>query len=300
MITKINGHIDAPIKAMSWAIAGNFFYASENAIAKLLTSNFHPIQILFFYGLVMFVMASWVCKFSGGVETLKTNRPILHGIRSIVMIATFYTYILALSTLQLANVIAIMFVTPILAIIFSLIFLNEKINIYRWVAISIAITGVMFIIRPEYGALEAGVFWAILSATLAAIDTILTRKLTYTESSSTIVFYLAASYVIVTGAILPIVWVWVDFKNLMILLGMGLSGLLAQYAITHAYRYAGPPVISPLDYTMLLWGIIFGYLFWGDLPNAFTYIGSSMLIVAGLIVTYWDSKKQKAAATNGR
>ena len=288
------GHSYNPIKAAGWAIIGNFFFASENAIAKVLTYGFHPVQILFFYGLTMLVMATITVARSGGIPVVKTGRFGLHTFRSLTMIATFYTYILALSYLPLADVIAIMFVTPFVAILLSILLLSEKIDVQRWFSLIIAFSGVLIIVQPNMNVNAMGVFWAAVSAFLAGLDTILTRKLTASESNVTIVFYLSLFYVVVTGIFVPFYWIQPDWNSLAVFLGMGVAGALAQFAITNAYRFAGPPVVSPFDYTMMLWGVMFGYLLWGDLPTFYTYLGSVLLLTSSLAMFFMDYRSEKA------
>lgn len=118
----------------------------------------------------------------------------------------------------------------------------------------------------------------------------MTRKLTATESNTAIVTYLCIFYVLVTGLALPFVWIPPDLINLGIMICMGLLGVAAQFAITHAYRCAAPPVIAPFDYTMMLWGVLLGFFIWGDLPTLPVYIGASVLISSGLYLVYREAR----------
>lgn len=272
--------------AVGWAILGNFLYATENAIAKTLSSEFHPIQVLFVYGSVMLgitVVTIWVRTEFGQLRTTKVS---LLTFRSFTMVGTFYAYIEALKYLQLADVIAIVFITPFVATLLSWPLLSERIDRTNWFLLSFAFLGVIIVVDPSAELNVLGLAWALASALLGGLDSVLTRKLALTESNLTIVFYLSVFYVIATGSFAPFVWVSADLESLIYLLSMGVVGALAQYTVTHAYKFAGPPVIAPLDYTILLWGILFGYLIWNDLPAGTTYLGSAVLITCSTLMIF--------------
>ena len=135
-------------------------------------------------------------------------------------------------------------------------------------------------------AAAVGSVLSIISAFCNAGAVVQTRRLTQSESTSSIVFYFSLSCALVGAATLPFAWYTPTASELMGLIAMGILGGVAHIFLTESYRYATASVIAPFDYTSLLWALAIGYWFFGELPSGLVYVGASIVAAAGLVVIW--------------
>ena len=122
-----------------------------------------------------------------------------------------------------------------------------------------------------------------------ALAMIFVRKLSRTETSTSIVFYFTATATLVSGAFMPFHWVtpnWLDFG---LLVAVGLVGGVAQITITRAFRYADVAVIMPFEYTAMIWAALLGYFIWGEIPGNNIWIGVAIVMLSGLYILYREA-----------
>ena len=123
---------------------------------------------------------------------------------------------------------------------------------------------------------------------------ILTRVPTRDEATVTLLFYSAATIMALSGLFQPFVWVTPSWPDLGLMAVMGMITGRAQYLAMQAYRYAAPAVVSPFDYTALIWAVLLGYLVFGDVPRGSVILGAAIVIASGLYILY---RERRAAAT---
>lgn len=266
-----------------------------NAVAKVLTSDFHALQILFFRNaltipaLIPFLIAA------GGIAALQTRRPVGHAFRAVVSISAMGCLIFGLGALPLSEVISITYAAPLFMTALSVPFLGEKVGPRRWIAIFIGFGGVLIMVRP--GVHMNPMSLVVLAGVFCfAMVVILTRRLSSTEPSATIVFYSVCAATIVTGLSLP--WVWIDPTTLQwgLFIAVGLLGALSQISLTMAIRAAPVSVLAPLDYLSLPFGVGIDFILWGALPEATTFYGAGIIVSVGLYIIYRDA----GSAVRGR
>ena len=169
-------------------------------------------------------------------------------------------------------------------------------RIYRWSAVAVGFVGVIVMLwphldlaryterrrRPRRSARCSR--W--LSAFTNAGSVVQTRRLTDTETTSSIVLYFSLFCTIGGLLTLPFGWIVPSAPQLAALIGLGMIGGLSHILLTESYRYAPASLVAPLDYTALLWAFILGYWFFGELPTATVYIGSAIVAGSGLFVIW--------------
>ena len=99
---------------------------------------------------------------------------------------------------------------------------------------------------------------------------------------------------LISGAIAPFEWVMPSWGDFALLAVMGLIGSAGMFMIGQAYRYAPAAVIAPLDYSVLLWGVLFGWLLWQELPDQFVWIGASVVALSGIYIVRRETRKSTA------
>ena len=197
-----------------------------------------------------------------------------------------------LTYLPLAEATAIGFVAPLFITILSVPILREKVGIHRWGAILVGLTGVI-IIRP------GGEFWQfasimpLLGAIFFALFQIFTRLLSGTEKTFTTLFYTGLGGLGWSSLIVPLVWIPPSQIHVIVFLATGILGALAHLCMINAFDNAEASLLAPYNYTKLIWVTIFGYFIFGDIPSLEMWIGSGVIVSAGLYVLYRERKFTK-------
>jgi drug/metabolite transporter (DMT)-like permease len=192
------------------------------------------------------------------------------------------------------------------------VLLKERVRIYRWSAVAIGLIGVVVMLMPHLSvgsaatmttAAAIGALCAAAASITNAGAVIQTRRLTDTETTSSIVFYFSFFCALVGLATLPFGWVMPPLPQLAALIMVGVIGGVSHLILTESFRYAPASVIAPFDYTAMLWAFVLGYVLFGELPDEYTMIGAVVVIAAGLFVIWRERQlgleraREKAAAT---
>jgi len=160
--------------------------------------------------------------------------------------------------------------------------LNEKLNKIRIISIGVGFIGVLIIVRPEIGSYKLGLFAAGFSAIAFALTNIYTRRLTKTESTLTIIFFLT-SIQLVFGFITSFIDGKLDLpstETIPWIFVLGLGGIVAHYCITTALTYSPPSVLAPIDLFRLPLAVLIGIIFYSESGDIFIYIGSLLIVIA--------------------
>lgn len=258
-------------------------FFSIMAVAVKLTPNIPIVEKIFFrniIGLVPILLTSYKTKIS-----LKANNTKLIILRSLFGLLGIVSYYTALSLLNLADAVIINKLSPFFVLILSFIFLKEKITKKQIYALLLAITGALFVIKPSFNLSILPALIAVLSAFLAGCAYTTVRKLSETDEALTIVFYFSLSTTLIT---LPIMYFTNSFvipslQQLIILIVLALSALIAQLFMTSAYRYAPAGELAIYTYSNIVFSIIFSVVIWSDLPDTLSLIGAALIIFGGYI-----------------
>ncbi len=282
------GFTDATQFAVALALVGAFLFVVQDSSIKWLSSSLAIIQILFLRNLIAMGLLSSGAALTGRPIALKTNNPGLMLTRSLIGVVGWYCFFAGLKYLPLATVMALFFSFPIFLTALSVPILGEKVGLRRWAAVLVGFCGVLVITRP--GAALAWPMLYVLGASLSwALVAILTRKLGKTETTGTMVFYALASFVVVMAV--PLYWIWLppSATELALISLAALVGVSAQMCLIRAYTVAEPSIIGPIEYTGLVWGALFGYVIWGEIPDVFTLCGALIIAASGLYIIQRES-----------
>jgi drug/metabolite transporter (DMT)-like permease len=135
-------------------------------------------------------------------------------------------------------------------------------------------------------AASIGALCGVLAAFTNAGSVIQTRRLTDTETTSSIVFYFSLYCALAGLLTLPFGWIWPSPLQLAVLIGAGLVGGLAHIVLTSSYRYAPASLMAPLDYTTMIWAFVFGWVLFGELPTIYVYVGGAIVCGSGIFVIW--------------
>jgi drug/metabolite transporter (DMT)-like permease len=244
------------------------------------------------------IVALWVFTQMQPRELLRVRWP-LHLFRGAIGVMMLATFAWSLRSLPLTTAYTLFFVAPLLIVLLSRPFLGEKIGAHRWVAIAGGFLGVLVAMRPDT---EGMVTWASLAVLLAAlgyaISAITVRVLARSDGTPKMVFWLLTFIALGAGALAAPQWVALRPEHWWLVAGVGVVGAAGQFTITEAFARGEASVIAPLEYTALVWGLAFDALIWQVLPGASTWVGASIIVVAGIYLIRAERGKAATMATS--
>jgi drug/metabolite transporter (DMT)-like permease len=268
-----------PGRAIVYMLAASFLVVILDTAVKWLARDYSPFQIGFLRYVIGFFIAAGIAQRNGGLATLQTRRLAGHLTRSVLNIVTMLTFYYALQLIPLADAIAIGFATPLFTTAFSGPLLKEKVGIRRWSAVALGFGGVLLIVQPSGHGINMGAMLALISALCWSLTQISSRQLSGTEPSHTILFYYSVAIIVVLGACMPKLWItphgldWIWFGV------CGVAGSFGQYCYNQAFRYGEASMVSPFDYTGLVWASLLGFIVFGDFPTRYI-LGGAVVIIA--------------------
>ena len=253
-----------------------------------------PGQIVFFRSLLATVPVLAYLLVTGQLATAFATSNIRgHVARGLVGVAAMSCGFYGLTRLPLPDAIALGYAKPLIVVALASILLGEAVRVYRWTAVAVGFVGVLFISWPSLSLFDAGfvgtdqalgVIATLASALLAAVATILVRRLVDTEKTSTIVLYFSVTASALSLATLPFGWVALGAFSVTLLVLSGVLGGMGQILLTESYRHAPVSTIAPFEYTSIVLGIVVGYFYFGELPQRSMLFGTAIVIAAGLFI----------------
>ena len=287
------GAILLGIGAMMLAVA---VFAVMEAAVKWLSSGYPTLQIVFFrsaFALVpLYVLLLWRGDALAGIRTRRMTE---HLLRSAIGFGALVGFFHAYGQMPLADVIAIGFAAPIFLTALSVWLLHEKVGRHRWAAVVAGLCGVLLMVRPDGGVFAPAAAVALAATLLYALAMIQVRRMSATESATATVFCFSVFSLVASGLAMPLQWIMPTPLDAILLILIGLLGGIGQIALTYAYRLAPVSVVAPLDYVSLLWGVLFGWLIWGDLPAGATLAGAAIVAASGLYILHRETRRPAAA-----
>jgi len=272
--------------------------STMSALVKLAqTRGAAFVETMFFRQLCAVPVAALWVALGPGLPTLKTERFWAHVTRTAVgMIGMVFTFG-SITLLPLAEATTLQFTVPIFATLLGALWLREPTGWHRWGAVIIGFAGVLIVAQPGGGHFPlfgAGV--GLIAALFVAIIAILLRQLGRTENTGTTVFWfsllsclpLGVGYLFVVRGHDPLTWA--------LLVTAGIAGGIGQLGLTAALRYAPVSVVVPMDYSGLVWGTLYGWLFFAALPTPGTWIGAPIIVASGLYIV-WREQRRRLPST---
>lgn len=283
-------------KAILLKLISALLFALMSALVRSLGETIPVGQVVFFRSawaiLPVVVIYAWRRELTAAV---RTGRPLGHFGRGLISMTGMFLNFAALARLPLVDATAIGFAAPLITVALAALFLGERVRVYRWSAVAVGFAGVIVMLWPYLdlarlvsgsAVTTVGAFLALAGAFTNAGSVIQTRRLTDTETTSSIVLYFSLFCALAGAATLPFAWVTPTGAQLAALIATGLLGGIAHLLLTESYRFAPASVVAPFDYTAMLWAFVLGYAMFGEVPTLYVYVGSAIVAGAGLFVIW--------------
>jgi len=264
-------------------------FSLMDALVKWLSASYPVPQILEYNALFALVPVGAMVVRRGGLPQLRTRRLGLHMLRGLLGTTGGLLAFYAFSRLPLADAYAIIFATPLLITALSVPILGEAVGWRRWSAVVVGFVGVLVMLRPGVAPIGAGGLAALGAACASACAILLVRKLSITETTTSIAFYSNLVAVLLIGAVFGSTFIVPTPMDLALMAASGLIGGSALLILIAAYRRSPAALVAPFQYTQMLWAIALGALIWSDLPEPIMLLGASIVAASGLFILYRET-----------
>ena len=281
------------IKGILWALLATALFAIVAAMAKVAIDEYHVFQILFFRQIVVFTscIPSVLKTFPEGFKTKYLK---IHAMRLIGAFIALSCGIWAVAVLPLTTAITLGFAQVFFVVILALGYLNERVGVYRVVAVIVGFIGVVVVMRPgAEGIVDVRAFIPLFGAFGASMAVISVRKLSQTESTATLLIYQALFVGVLAGV--PLIWLWVspDISGLFFLLTMGVFATIGQWLGVKALRLGEASVVGHVQYMQLIFAAILGYFLFNEIPDVYTLAGAIVIIASSIYIFHCERLSKK-------
>ena len=274
----------------------------SHTLVRGLSAEIHPMQIGLFRTVIPLFLLIPMLVHQGkqnGELWWRTSRPGLQLVRGVFGGLAMMTWFYALSKIPVGDATALSFTVVIFATIGAALILKEQVGIHRWSAVAIGIIGTMVILRPGLEAISLGAIVTIISSFFWAAALLSVKVLARSDSSTTIVFYSSLTFTAITAGPAIYYWSWPTWEQLVLLCLVGLLAFAAQMCVTTAIREAETTAVMPIDFTRLIWASALGYLWFGEFPDTWTWVGGFVVFISTVYITYRESRTNTPNISSG-
>ncbi|MSP83187.1 MAG: DMT family transporter [Alphaproteobacteria bacterium] len=281
---RVAVRLNEPLKGIACSLGATLIFSSQEVVFKFLAADYSIFQLVFIRTWFAFIPAAIFLMRAGGPRLLITRSAPYLMVRGCIGFAAFSSYFYAISKMPLADASAISFAAPLILTALSVPILKERVGLHRWGAVIVGFLGVLFIVHPGDGTFQIAAAFALAAAFFYSVSAIIVRYLSGREKSAVVVCYTLVAFLLFSGAAQPFVWVPPDPIDVAIMAVTGLTGGVAQFLMTQAYRFAPVSVTAPFDYLHLVWATICGLVFFGHFPTVAVLCGAAVVIASGLYI----------------
>ena len=272
---------------------GIFAYLSFSildTIQKTLIINHTVFQLLFVKYFFVFFLGFFEAKRKKNNLFYKSKDIKLQIFRSLLSVLESGCFVLSFKYLSLANAHSIGSLAPVIVVALSAIILKEKVSVKTWIAIFIGFLGVLIILRPTSSIFDPKALIPLFAAFVLGLYQVITKKVSKYDSNETSLFFTSIIGLLVMSLLAFNFWRPIDNSLYPMFLGIGIFFSLGLYLQIIALSKARASIIQPFHYTLIFWAIIFGYIFYNDIPDMFTIIGAIIITCSGIFVLKKSSK----------
>jgi len=262
-----------------------------NGVAKLLGAHYNSVQVSWAraFGHIVFMSAAFLPRY--GLGMLRSRRPGLQVVRSALLFGSNICFFLALTFIPIAKAATISLTGPLIVAALAWPMLGERTNAGRLAALAVGFVGVVIVIRPGSELFHWASLLVVCSASFYGLYQILTRLVGPFDPPETSAIYSSVVGAFGLLAVLPFVWKTpADAATVALFCSMGVLGALGHYCVARALIYAPANVVSPFQYFQLIGSVAVGYLFFGNLPDAMTWVGAAVIVASGLYIGWSQTR----------
>jgi drug/metabolite transporter (DMT)-like permease len=263
-------------------LLGVALFSLNDALGKWLVADYGVGQLMMLRSIgAVIVLAPMILKLR--VKLIDSAHAPLQILRVLCAAADTFSFYYATRTLPLADVMTFYMATPLIVTALSAPLLGEKVERFRWVAVTIGFVGVVIALRPSPQMLSLAAPLALFGAVMFALNQTITRKLKDVHWLP-LVFWQFVGGGLIGAATVPFAWTPPAAFDLGLMALVGVVSMLCFVFITRALSLARAAALAPLQYSAILWAAILGWLIWRDAPTKPIVLGNAIIIGSGLYV----------------
>lgn len=286
--------VSRPLIGVLYMCGACALFPIMNGFVKLLAATYPPTQIVWFRIVVHLVLVAIVFTPRLGLDLFRTRRIGLQFASSVAMLLSTLFFFSAVKYVGVAEAIAVSFVAPLAVVFLAWPMLGEPITPLRIIAVVVGFGGVLVVIRPGSSVFQWASVLLLGSALCYALYQIIIRRLAGADHPATSIFYSVLLGAILLSAFMPFVWKGPEnWGDLGLLLSLGALGGLGHYCVAKALTFASANLIAPLNYTQMIGSVIVGYLLFAEVPDVYTWLGTALIVGAGLVVTVQAARARR-------
>jgi len=288
-MSKIFKTFSPRTKSVTLILMTIFLFSMMDAVAKILVQTYPSDQVIWARYMSQTIV-SIIVLFPILNKVLVTKFFKLQLLRSTFLFFATYFFFTSLKYLQLVQVNAIFQVAPIFVTLLSAFVLKEYINIKRWGGVIIGMLGALLIIRPGSEVFSINIILPAIAALCYASYVISTRFLSQEESATTNFIYSSLIGSILASILVIPSWISIDPTDIFVFSGFGLLGALGHLFLINAFRMSEASFLAPFNYLNLVFGTIWGFYIFDEIPGFFTITGSLVIVSSGIYIWIKDKK----------
>jgi drug/metabolite transporter (DMT)-like permease len=282
----MNVKLQNPVKGIGLMLLAMAVLPCIDVIAKYMGAHGTPVLMIVWARLTFGAVLTLPFAFRHtGLAKLFPDRPFVHGLRALLLITATFLFFLSLKYLPIADALAIFFVQPLVVTALSPLINKEHVGPRRWAAVAVGFVGTLIIIRPGFGALNPGSLLALASGTSLALYFLVTRRIAGGQKAIVTTFHTNLLGGVITSVLVCFVWVTPTPTDWLLMVALAAIANIGHNFIVRAYDHAEASLLAPLAYTEMVTSTILGLIFFGDFPDAWTFVGVAILISCAIYIS---------------
>jgi drug/metabolite transporter (DMT)-like permease len=275
---------------------GILLFSLNDVMGKWLVATYSVGQVLLIRSAAALIILIPFIWSAGAITLFRVERPKLQALRVVFSTAEVFCFYAAVVYLPLADVMTYWLAAPIYVAALSPFLLGERVGWRRWTAIAIGFIGVLVALQPSAATLTLPALISILGSLAFAFMMLSGRALRGTPDT-TLVFWQMAGAGVAGIVIAPFTWVQPTGFDLGLIALLGVVAMAAHVCVNRSLKLADAATVTPFQYTLLFWAVLFGWLVFGDVPRPAMLLGALIIVAAGLFIFF---RGRKVAELEGR
>jgi len=268
--------------AVGFALVGMALFSLHDALIKSV-QNLPVFQIIFFVVLASFVPFTLFIAVSRQERSLRPNLPVLVALRCLFTVGSLASAFYAFGHLPMAEVYSLLFSAPVLITLLAIPLLGERVKLIRGFAIVLGLIGVIVVLRPGQAPFSMGHAAALVAACCIALTSVVTRVIGSREHSLTLILFPMLANIVISGVALFFVYVPMPSDALLACCAAGGLSVIAQTCVIQAYRTAEAQFVAPMQYSQMLWAVLYGTWWFNETIDSWVIAGSAIIVFSGLL-----------------
>lgn len=296
MIAAYNA-LSPTVRAMSMMLGAMFCFTLMGIFIKLSAEHVPVMEIVFLRNfLAILIIVPFVVR--SGVSSIKMNRPKLYFGRAFINFIGMFSGFTAVTLIPLAENTALSFTTPIFVTIGAVIFLGEVIRFRRIMAIIIGFIGALIILQPGFTEISLGAILSLVSAFSIAMAVLLVKKMTASETSTSIVFWMVAMQAPIALVPAVLIWEWPNLTGWVYIWGVTIFGTIAHVLFTKACGMVEVTSLQPLEFAKLPFAVVLAWAIFDEWPGLWIWVGGAIIFAATAYITRREALARQSLKPN--